>query len=144
MKPLKERLKERAEKYREEVKTEKITESILELLGPELRPSITGNVYELSSFLYLSTDDLETFEEKTLPSLSEKLNVRWERTVASSAVSYSTSLTRDGRTIYITVYAKPTNSCRIIAVPTGRMTTKREEVSFEVPEIEYFIDCGEE
>ena len=148
MESLNERLAERKMVYEELVEAEYLAESYLEKILPLFPPSskCTGNIYNRCAFLYILVDSVEDFEENIITLLSEMLNVTWKRTVTETDISHYTSIFIKDKNfqIYLTVYSKPTNSCRIIAVPTGKVKKVSKAVMVDEAEIEYLIECSEE
>ena len=148
MKTLEERLEERKKDYERLVKAEKIVESYLEKILPLFPENAccSGNIYENTAFLYISVDSVEDFEENILSKLSGVLNVVWKRTVSESLIIHSTNFEAESENyfIYLTVNSKPTNSCRIVAVPTGKIKEVRKTIMVKEMEVEYLIECSEE
>ena len=148
MKSLDERLEDREIEYERLVRAEHLVESHLEKILPLFPDNIncSVNIYTATAFLYISVDSVEDFEENIISKLFETVNVVWKREVSEDSISYYTDLeivpTR--KDLYLTVTSKPTNSCRIIAVPTGKMKTVAKQVTVDEPEVEYIIECNDD
>lgn len=148
MKPLNERLEDRKEEYEKIIEAEHLAESYLKKILP-LFPENTrcaGNIYSSNSFFYISVDSVEEFEENIISKLSEIFKIAWRRSVSENTIFHSTELAiDDGKyEIYLTVNSKPTDLCRIIAVPTGKIKKVRKEVTVDEAEMEFVIECSEE
>ena len=142
MKPLEERIRERIKSFKNTIKTEKAIEDTVITLQEIFKDEIIGSVYERMAMLYVSFDDLEMLESDILPLLSNKLKCKWEKQIGKQQVSYATSFWTNEVPIYLTIHCNPTNSCRIIAVPTGKTKIVTRTVQVEEPEYEYLINCG--
>ena len=149
MKSLNDRLKIRKSEYEELIKAEYLVESYLERILPLFpeNSKCTGTIYNKSSFLYISVDSVEDFEENIISKLSDTFNIVWKRTVTKESISHYTDLVieEEGNyQIYLTVTSKPTDLCRIIAVPTGKVKKVQKYVTVDEAEIEYVIECSDE
>jgi len=148
MKALKERLADRKEEYENIVKAEHLVESYLEKITPLFPPntSITGTIYEKSAFLYFSVESVEEFEENTISKLSDMFNIPWKRTVSEDVIYHSVDLVIDEGEydLYLTVSSKPTESCRIVKVSTGKVKKTKKWVEVEEAEFEYVVECSDD
>jgi len=148
MKSLNERLEDRRKEYEILIKAEHLVESYLEKINPLFPENIkcSGNIYSNNAFLYISVDSVEDFEENIISKLSDTFNIAWKRDVQESNISHYTELViDDGKyQIYLTVNSKPTDLCRIIAVPTGKIKKVQKEVTVDEAEMEYVIECSDE
>lgn len=146
MKTLEERLEERRTEYEALVKAENLAESVLNKILP-LFPedtNCTGSIYSNLSYLYITVDSVEEFEEHILSKLSEILGTKWERSIGEVDIAHRTEFKADeNHKVYLTVTSKPTDSCRIIAVATGKTKTVSRLVYVEEAEVEHLIDCGD-
>jgi len=148
MKSLDERLETRKNEYEELIKAEHLVESYLERILPLFpeNSKCSGTIYNHHAFLYISVNSVEDFEENIISKLSEEFNITWKRTVAEESISHYTSLMigEEYYQIYITVVSKPTDLCRIIAVPTGKIKKIQKYAIVDEAEIEYVIECSDE
>jgi hypothetical protein len=143
---LKNRIKEHIHKTTQLREMEKYVSDILHEESPEGPiydlDKISLSTYENSAHLYIYfSSSPEDAEMNLLP----KFNTIWSRRIINDAIVYysSISLTPD-RSVYITVYPQNMGTCRIIPKQTGRTVKERKTVEYEVPEIEYLIDCSDE
>jgi len=148
MKSLEERLENRRQEYEDLVHAEKLFESWLEKITPLFPENAhhSGNIYSRNAYLYISVDSVEDFEENILSKLSKIINATWRRSVSEHSIIHSADFDAKDKEyyIYLSVNSKPTNSCRIVAVPTGKVKKVQKTVTVEEAEIEYLIDCSEE
>jgi len=142
MEPLKERIKKRVKWFKNVIRTEKAIEDVITTIQNLTSQEVIGSVYEQMAMLYVYLDDVEELESSILPSLSEVLKCKWEKRIDKQQVSYDTSFWTNGVPVYLTIHCKPTNSCQIIAVPTGKTKVVTRTIQVEEPEFEYIIDCG--
>jgi len=142
MKPLKERIRERAKELKELIKVEKAIERIVPTFEKSLDCEAVCSVYSRMAVAYLHFDDPEVLEEKILPWLSETFQCKWEKRVDKEQIVYTTTVRVNEIPIYVTIYCRPTNSCQIIAIPTGKTKTVTRTVQVEEPEYEYLVNCG--
>jgi len=146
MKALEERLNARKAEYEALIKAEYAVESVLEKILPLFpeNTNFSGNVYSEFAYLYITIDSVEEFEENIISELSEVLKVTWERSVDETDIVHRADFLADENYYtYITVSSKPTDSCRIIAVPTGKVKRVSKIVWADEVEVEYMVDCGD-
>lgn len=146
MKTLEERLNSRETEYESLIRAEHSVERVLEKIFPLFpeNTNCTGNTYRDYSYLYITVDSVEEFEENIISELSEVLKVTWERSVDETDIAHRADflVDKDYR-IYLTVTSKPVGSCRIIAVPTGKTTRVSKIVWVDEAEVEYMVDCDD-
>jgi len=150
MKALEERLEDRKKEYESLVKSEHLVESYLKKLTPLFPEStnVSGNIYSDSAFLYFSMDSVEEFEENIISKISDLFSISWKRQVSENQVTHDTDIAIDDDNedfqLFITVTSKPTETCRIIAVPTGKMKTIKKWVDVKEQEVEYVVECSDD
>jgi hypothetical protein len=144
MKSLEERLTSVREAYERDCQKELLLELDLKYLEPVLTIDDCwyGSSYIRYSFLYY-TMDLRKFEDTIMEPLSKQLGINWLRMVKEDEITYSTIVIRDGRSIHLTFYAKPSNGCRIIRRFTGTTHKESKTMEVDVPDVEYMVDCSE-
>jgi len=148
MKALEERLEDRKKEYEEIIKAEHLVESYLKKIIP-LFPDgtrVTGNISSDNTFIYFSMDSVEEFEENVISKISELFDIDWRRDVREEKVLHSTDfvIADEDFRLFIEVTSKPTETCRIIAVPTGKMKTVRKWVDVREQEVEYVVECSDD
>ena len=142
MKPLKERIRERAKELKELIKVEKAIDRVVPTFEKSLDCEAVCSVYSRTALVYLYFDNPEVLEEKILPQLSKTFQCKWEKRVDKEQIVYTTTVHSSKIPIYVTIYCQPTNSCQIIAIPTGKTKTVTRTVQVEEPEYEYLVNCG--
>ena len=104
------------------------------------------NMYINEAYIHVSLEDVEEFEEKLITPISEAFDISWKREVESDEVKHSADLAIEAGsfTIYLIVRSKPTNSCRITKIPTGRTRQVSKVVYVEESEFDYVVECSDD
>ena len=148
MKSLEERLEERKAEYEKLVESENLVQTYLDKLTNLIPEStnILANIYKSNCFIYLSFDDVEEFEENYITKLSDEFNISWKRYINSDEIRHESdfAIEDNNYTIYIIARSKPTNSCRITKVATGKVVKQSRYIDFLEAEYEYLVECVEE
>uniref|UniRef100_A0A6M3XMZ9 Uncharacterized protein n=1 Tax=viral metagenome TaxID=1070528 RepID=A0A6M3XMZ9_9ZZZZ len=143
MKSLKERLKGRKKDYARIVASEYVAEIIIEKITPIL-PDINVIIYPDNIYVYISVKDIEDFEESSISELSSLFDLKWDRSIEKDTISYYSYIEKYKRIISLTVSAKPTDSCKIIRIPTGKTKQVVKTITVEEAEFEYLVKCSDD
>ena len=119
-------------------------EKLSSILSEDVAGSLT--VYTTSAFIHISTPSVEKFEEDLITPISEAFDIVWQKEVEFDEIKHSSSwvMEEENFTVHIIVRSKPTDSCRITKIPTGRMIDI-EKITFEKePEYDYVLECSDD
>ena len=148
MKSLEERIADRVLEHEKILKAEHKLQNFLDRLIPALQSSdvITGSAYNDNAFVYVSVDSLEDFEEHTINRLSDHFKMNWKREIDDFEVTYSpeSKLILNDYYIFLTIRATPTDSCKIVKVPTGKIVKISKYMEVEEAEYEYLVECSDD
>ena len=133
--------------YLEKLEAERLTRIMIERLEKVIKcERIVSSPQTIYCFLYLHTGtSAEESELNVINKLSEELGIKWNRTIMENHLSFSAIHTLpNGYKFHIEVLPNlETDSCRIICKATGRTKKQSKYIEVDVPEIEYYLDCGE-
>jgi hypothetical protein len=143
--PLEERLKQRRKDYIKDMKAEQLAEEILKQLSLILPQDAKLNIGIYQSYIsivYYPTD-LDDTEINIIPQISDTFSTRWTKTVAKNEISYHTEFDTEKYSCILRIYPSLTGSCRIDAIPTGRIIKRDKYVSVDEQEFDFVVNCND-
>lgn len=146
MKSLEKRLAERKANYEKLVEYEILAQHYIDKILTVVPESVNLSILVYSNYAYISMsfDNIEDFEELYITRLSELLNITWIRHVGNSDVIHSASIVENKYHTFLTSVSKPTDSCRIKKIPTGRTIKTQKFVEVEEAEFDYLVECSDD
>lgn len=148
VKSLDERIKERNATHRKFLAVEHKVQPYIDKLATVLpeNTKLELSLYADDAYFHISLDSVEEFEEKYITPISEMFAVVWRREVEADEIAHRADIVVDvgGFEIYMIVRSKPTDSCRITKIATGKSIKVAKTVYVEEAEFDYVVECSDD